>query len=163
MSPADPSDPESCLLWTGARQKNGYGKFSYKGTTELAHRVAFVLTHNRLPEELDHICNNRPCVSPSHLIETDHRENLMNADGFAAANAEKQFCPYGHEYTPENTYTNGQRGRKCSTCVRKRQREYEYNQGRRCRVCRVEINNRSRYCKSHKQKGEGRPKTRRRD
>ncbi len=32
-------------------------------------------------------------------------------------------CPQGHEYTEENTYITDAGGRKCKTCVRKRNRE----------------------------------------
>lgn len=37
--------------------------------------------------------------------------------GKGGAQAGKQHCPKGHEYTPENTYSNKNNGRKCRMCI----------------------------------------------
>lgn len=41
----------------------------------------------------------------------------------AAVNAGKTHCIHGHEFTPENTYTNPGGKRGCKTCARRRAAE----------------------------------------
>jgi hypothetical protein len=46
----------------------------------------------------------------------------------AAVNRLKTHCPYGHPYTPENTYTRpGTKSRECITCRHIRRRERREN------------------------------------
>lgn len=71
-----------CLVWCGSDTGNsGYGKVSFNGRTERAHRVAFFLEHGRMPvgfDELDHECSNRACVriGPGHVVEVPRQENM---------------------------------------------------------------------------------------
>jgi len=39
-------------------------------------------------------------------------------------NANKTYCDSGHEFTPENTYVQGNGGRGCRECHRKICRDY---------------------------------------
>lgn len=114
---------DSCWLWTGFINTNGYGRFSPKhGHGTYAHRFVYELTNGViLPElEIDHLCRIRHCVRPSHLDAVTHRINLLRGDTFVARNAAKTHCPHGHEYTRENTaYNKGQR--VCKECHRVRQ------------------------------------------
>lgn len=61
--------PESCWTWTGARDKDGYGRFHIgrsRNSAMLAHRAAYGLTHGELPNVVRHRCDNPPCCNPSH-------------------------------------------------------------------------------------------------
>jgi len=50
-------------------------------------------------------------------VNTRRGKAMMNG----AHQRAKTHCPYGHEYTPENTYQSPQRGdRQCRTCIRAR-------------------------------------------
>lgn len=115
---------ETCWLWQAKINNRGYGLFSYDGRMQAAHRVAYELLVGPIPEglDIDHLCAVRHCVNPAHLEPVTHRENLLRGSGFAAVNAAKTHCPYGHEYTPENTYTSPHPdgGRICRTCKRER-------------------------------------------
>ena len=78
---------ETCWLWTGTKNKAGYGRFysSTEGRTNyLAHDFAFWLEHGRWPEirgghGLSHTCHNRACVNPAHLIEESQSENMLRS------------------------------------------------------------------------------------
>lgn len=63
-----------CRLWTGGiNKKTGYGHFSIKDKTYLAHRVAYELEIGPIPDDMavDHVyergCRHRHCVDYEHL------------------------------------------------------------------------------------------------
>lgn len=69
-----------CLIWTGALDPLGCGRFRFRGKSALAHRVAWVLLRDEEPPIgfLYHTCANAACVNPDHL-------KLRNAPGKAKA------------------------------------------------------------------------------
>ena len=61
-------DGNQCWLWTGAKNKQGYGTIECNGT-RAAHRIGYELTYGPIPEGMIvlHTCDNPPCVRPDHL------------------------------------------------------------------------------------------------
>lgn len=67
-----------CHIWTGAvGKKCGYGYFGFERKVVKAHRVSYILNKGEIPKGLIvmHICNNRVCVNPDHLILGTHQDN----------------------------------------------------------------------------------------
>lgn len=64
---------DSCWLWQGRKNDNGYGLMLVDGKNVRAHRFAYELLVGPIPEglDLDHVrargCTNRHCVNPAHL------------------------------------------------------------------------------------------------
>ncbi len=116
---------ETCWLWTGSLNADGYGNFRGRG----AHRVAYELVIGPIPEghTLDHLCRVRHCVRPDHLEPLTLGENVLRGEGWSALNARKTHCPQGHAYTPENTLL--------------------YRDHRYCRACRLDFQQRQRCSK----------------
>ena len=63
-----------CLIWTGGKDKDGYGKFNIKEkgrkTMHLrTHRVAYEVYVGSIPEGMlvCHTCDNPSCCNPDHL------------------------------------------------------------------------------------------------
>ena len=111
---------ETCWLWRGRIQPNGYGQFAIKRDQwqhVYAHRYSYMLLQ-AIPAglQLDHLCRNRACVRPDHLEPVTQGENLMRG-----THARITHCPHGHPYDAENTrYRNGTR--QCHQCELRRNR-----------------------------------------
>lgn len=60
-----PAGPFDCWLWTGGKNKAGYGNFD----NIRAHRFAYEQIVGEIPKglELDHECFTEACVNPFHL------------------------------------------------------------------------------------------------
>ena len=104
-----------CWLWTGSRDKSGYGRFWTGDQMSLAHRFMFQFLRGPVPSDwpIDHLCRNPTCCNPDHL------EPVTTAENNRRAGAAKTHCPHGHEYTPENTYRRPGTGRRvCRECAR---------------------------------------------
>lgn len=68
-----------CWTWKGTIITGGYGVFRVgKVRKGAAHRVAWMLTHGRIPPGLlvCHKCDNPPCCNPAHLFLGTHAENV---------------------------------------------------------------------------------------
>lgn len=77
-----------CWTWTGPTVGRGYGKVSAFGSTQRAHRVAWILTNGEIPDGVFvcHRCDNPPCIRPDHLFLGDSTDNVrdMGLKGRAA-------------------------------------------------------------------------------
>ena len=71
---------ESCWLWQALKNKTGYGVVNYNYKTQLAHRVAWTLTHGDIPAGLYvcHKCDTPGCINPDHLFLGTQLENMRD-------------------------------------------------------------------------------------
>lgn len=72
---------ETCWLWTGSLQQNGYGRCSFKiFPTNLAHRASYSLFRGRITKGLHvlHKCDIKNCVNPEHLFLGTHNDNMKD-------------------------------------------------------------------------------------
>lgn len=74
----------SCWLWTGRKNRHGYGTTRRggrgRGTQMLAHRLSWELRFGPIPGGLCvlHKCDVPACVRPSHLFLGTRRDNAMD-------------------------------------------------------------------------------------
>ena len=68
---------DNCHIWNAARQKQGYGMFSYDGKSMPAHRFAYLLHNGNIEENMvvHQTCENNGCVNPNHLILQTKSQN----------------------------------------------------------------------------------------
>jgi hypothetical protein len=69
-----------CWLWTGARDRYGYGQISVAGKLKLAHRTSLTLAGLPLRDDqlAMHECDNPPCVNPGHVHADSHQANTRD-------------------------------------------------------------------------------------
>lgn len=76
-------DPKliNCWLWTGGKNKQGYGKFSMNSKFIVASRASYILFKGPIGEGklICHTCDNPPCVNPEHLWEGSASENQLDS------------------------------------------------------------------------------------
>lgn len=66
---------DQCWLWKGCID-NGYGRMLIGTKSILAHHIAFFVFNQKLPSRyVMHSCENKHCVNPAHLYESDRQTN----------------------------------------------------------------------------------------
>jgi hypothetical protein len=69
---------DGCWIYTGKKDRQGYGVFYYQQSAYKAHRIAYEVVKGPIPYRLvlDHLCKVKPCINPDHLEAVDQAENV---------------------------------------------------------------------------------------
>ena len=70
---------DQCWPWVGSRQSDGYGRMEICGKARSAHRLSYEIHVGPIPDGkvIDHTCQNKLCVNPSHLEAVSPRINAI--------------------------------------------------------------------------------------
>jgi hypothetical protein len=71
-----------CWLWTGHKDRKGYGQFKFQGVAKWAHRWSYATFIAPIPagETINHKCANPSCVNPEHLHPMSRSENTAEGN-----------------------------------------------------------------------------------
>lgn len=72
-----------CWHWVGVVNKQGYGRMTYAGRTQMVHRLSYMAFKKAelpdWPTLVMHSCDNPSCINPEHLSTGTHRDNFLDA------------------------------------------------------------------------------------
>lgn len=75
--------PTTCWRWLGSFHSDGYGQCWFQGRAWPAHRLSYYLFTDNSPmlkkEYICHLCNNKWCVNPKHLLKADAYINHLHS------------------------------------------------------------------------------------
>ena len=90
---------DTCHLWMGGLNNEGYAMFWFDKKVGLAHRYAWLQAYGSLPPaplELDHLCRKRSCVNVLHLEPVTRSVNTQRG-----LKGNRETCRAGlHAWTP---------------------------------------------------------------
>lgn len=124
-----------CWEWLNYLGSDGYGQFSDKYKTLVAHRFSYERLVGPIPEglTLDHLCKNKKCVNPEHLEPVTRYVNTIRGKGSSSL-----YCSKGHpmfgEYLWFNKHDNR---RRCLECIRisNRKSKHKHMQKKKTNIC----------------------------
>ncbi len=75
---------DGCWLWTGSKNKKGYGGIGAMDRKKLlTHRASWIIHYGQIPpgKQVLHTCDNTSCIKPAHLFlgtNSDNRQDMVN-------------------------------------------------------------------------------------
>ena len=83
-------DERGCLIWSGSKTVERYGRLVKKGKRYLASRLTYERFKGRVPDGLEvcHSCDNPPCVNPDHLFLGTTKDNARDRQAKGRGNHE---------------------------------------------------------------------------
>jgi hypothetical protein len=139
-----------CREWLGKIGTGGYAHVDYRKNGRRLHRkaatVAYELKNGSVPvgKEVSHLCDNRRCVNPDHLIAETHSENIRRRKPFPRFKGHR--CKRGHPLDGVKLASNG----GCPICEKVRVTEwkertgYDFNKYRAANKDRINAQRRAR-------------------
>lgn len=108
-----------CWEFLGTKNKQGYGFMNYRDKPWALHRLVLRIAKGPIQPGVKacHSCDFPPCANPDHIFAGTSADNTR--DSVAKKRhygTYKTECKRGHQFTPDNTYTDSDGRRHCRMC-----------------------------------------------
>lgn len=123
----------NCWIWTGAKDRHGYGYVRFCKDVALTHRLMYAWLIKPLQDTgrrtdvpvLHHaVCDNPSCCNPFHLVLISQKEHMLISKGTVGyVNSRKTHCSNNHLLPPK---VPG-KPRRCPICYPLTRRLYYLN------------------------------------
>lgn len=100
-SPPDKGLEQMCLIWTGYKDKGGYGRFTVNAKPKGAHVISYMVSNNlsSIPKynndgellQVAHLCDVKACVEPTHLYLATVSQNAEDRIRNGLTRGEKHY------------------------------------------------------------------------
>ena len=72
--------PNGCVLFTGHRNHDGYGRIRLNSKLVFVHREVYKEHHGEIPANMCvcHTCDTPNCINPNHLFLGTHADNMRD-------------------------------------------------------------------------------------
>jgi len=115
-----PNMDSKCHEWTAYKNNYNYGQIKINKKSVGAHRLAYQLWVGPIPADkpqVNHHCDNPPCVNPEHLYAGTAKENMKDRDVRGRNHeSKKTHCKNGHKFNQANTRIDKNNVRHCREC-----------------------------------------------
>lgn len=110
-----------------------YGSIWFKNKRHRIHRLMYESVSGRLPQkiELHHLCLNRFCYNPTHLLPVTSKQHAV-IEPKQNYWGKTETCPRGHRLSEVGILFYS-RGRHCREC--NKTKSQEYYRANRARIC----------------------------
>jgi hypothetical protein len=107
---------DGCAIWLLTPDNQGYGRAKIQGSRPTAHRLSYEVYVEPVNDGWDvhHLCGNRLCVNPEHLIQLSHSDHASQRTW------RPTHCKHGHPFDEANTYVTRVGKHQCRACDRGR-------------------------------------------
>lgn len=115
----------ACWLWTDGCNRDGYGKFGWRGKWRFAHRIMWELMRGDIGKQrVLHQCDNPRCCNPSHLFLGTQQDNIRDMINKGRSNRVKGERSPFHKLTEQQVREIRQRYIPHIVSLRRLAREY---------------------------------------
>jgi len=88
-------DERGCWVWLGTISRESYGSIRVGSKVMSTHRAAYRAVKGEIPrgKVIRHVCDNRRCCNPDHLVTGDHEDNTQDIIDRGRARARRVLTP----------------------------------------------------------------------
>lgn len=125
LSKVDKGLEDECWDWLGAKDRDGYGRIQYEGSSRSSHRIGYLLLIGPIASGLVvcHRCDKPWCQNPNHwflgTVDDNNKDRSLKG---RTRGVSQTHCNRGHLLEGYNLVIRPNGTRRCRECHNLRRR-----------------------------------------